>query len=276
VSGEAACLQRHIQPSAASPASTSRRIALVQGPLSFTVDRDQDGCTNGDDRLPKACWSRQALQAIALLGPGVGWIQQRHPALGPQLLYLVNVLPHIGRFLGRDAPTMRQPPLHLPPAPSSAIPGPAATRRGWAGRCGCWAPTTFSKMACISPPTASWLNRSTDSNARCPLRSPGWISSMDTYCSLSGSSPISSGRTSRVMGPWCWGCSCTISLANASSLACRPDRSDTRTCLTATTSLLGQGLQSIARAKRSGRAKLKGQAGTTTTTGPRRRLGCVK
>ena len=32
------------------------------------------------------------------------------------------------------------------------------------------------------------------------------------------------------------GCSCTISLANCSSVACRPDRSDTRTCLTATTS----------------------------------------
>ena len=41
----------------------------------------------------------------------------------------------------------------------------------------------------MSPLEASWLNRSTDSNARCPLRSPGWMTSMDTYCSLSGSSP---------------------------------------------------------------------------------------
>ena len=33
----------------------------------------------------------------------------------------------------------------------------------------------------MSPPAASSLNRSTDSNARCPLRSPGWMTSMDTY-----------------------------------------------------------------------------------------------
>jgi HEPN/RES N-terminal domain 1 len=49
---------------------------------------------------------------------------------------------------------------------------------------------------------ASWSNRSTDSRARCPLRSPGLMTSMETYCSLSGSSPSSSGSTSRVMGPW--------------------------------------------------------------------------
>jgi hypothetical protein len=50
------------------------------------------------------------------------------------------------------------------------------------------------------------------------------------------------------MGPWYWGCSCTISLANSSSSACRPDRSDTRTCLTATAGLPWSGLteQSLA------------------------------
>jgi hypothetical protein len=72
----------------------------------------------------------------------------------------------------------------------------------------------FSKMACMSPVAASLLNRSTDSNARWPLRSPGAMTSMDTYWSLSGSSPSSSGSTSKVIGPRYWGCSCTISLAN--------------------------------------------------------------
>src|SRR5215211_8665155 len=39
-----------------------------------------------------------------------------------------------------------------------------------------------------------------------------------------------------------------MSFANCSSVACRPDRSDTRTCLTATAGLLGQGFaKSLAR-----------------------------
>jgi hypothetical protein len=46
----------------------------------------------------------------------------------------------------------------------------------------------------MSPLGANWLNWSTDSNARCLLRSPGWMTSIDTYWSLSGSSPISSGQ----------------------------------------------------------------------------------
>jgi hypothetical protein len=46
----------------------------------------------------------------------VGRIQQRHPALGPQFLDLVKVLADPGRFLGRDAPTMGQAPLHPAPA----------------------------------------------------------------------------------------------------------------------------------------------------------------
>jgi len=224
-------------PSAACPASTSRRIALVQAPLSFTVDRDQDGCTNGDDRLPKACWSRQALQAIALLGPGVGWIQQRHPALGPQLLHLVNVLPHIGRFLGRDAPTMRQPPLHLPPAPSSAIPGPAATpaRLGRA----LWLLDAHDvQQDGLHIATYGQLVKPLHRQQRPPPAALPRLNSLNRHILLAlGTSPISSGRTSRVIGPWYWGYSCTISLANASSDACRPERSDTRTCFTATAGL---------------------------------------
>ena len=66
----------------------------------------------------------QVLQAVALLGLGVGRVQQRHATLGPQLLNLVKVLANVGGFLGRDAPTMRQAPLHLTPA-GLAIPGPA-------------------------------------------------------------------------------------------------------------------------------------------------------
>jgi hypothetical protein len=31
----------------------------------------------------------------------------------------------------------------------------------------------------MSPPAASWLNRSSDSSARWPLRSPGWKTSHD-------------------------------------------------------------------------------------------------
>jgi len=41
-------------------------------------------------------------------------------------------------------------------------------------------------MACMSPPAAGLLNLSTASNARWPLRSPGAMTSMDTYWSLSG------------------------------------------------------------------------------------------
>src|SRR5215218_9167989 len=130
--------------------------------------------------------------------------------------------------------------LPLPGAWPSLLPRPRPRRRGAAARCGCWAATAFIRMVFMSPLEANWLNRSTDSNARCPLRSPGWITSMETYWSLSGSSPSSSGSTSSVMGPWYWGCSCTISLANSSSPAWRPDRSDTRTCLTATAGLLGR------------------------------------
>jgi hypothetical protein len=93
-------------------------------------------------------------------------------------------------------------------SPHSTLPVPLAVawpllatrprRRGWARRCGCgcWAATAFMMMAFMSPPAASWLNRSTD-RARWPLRSPGWITSINTYWSLSGSSPSSSGRTIR-------------------------------------------------------------------------------
>ena len=49
------------------------------------------------------------------------------------------------------------------------------------------------------------------------------------------------------------GVSCTISLANSSSAAWRPDRSDTRTCLTATAGLLGR-----TRAKPRGQRRLLG------------------
>jgi hypothetical protein len=37
----------------------------------------------------------------------------------------------------------------------------------------------------MSPLAASWLNRSTDNSARWPLPSPGWMTSMDRYWSLS-------------------------------------------------------------------------------------------
>ena len=40
------------------------------------------------------------LQAVALLGPGISRIQQRHAARCPQLLDLVQVLTHIRGFLG--------------------------------------------------------------------------------------------------------------------------------------------------------------------------------
>ena len=59
-----------------------------------------------------------ALQAVALFGPGVGRVQQRHAALRPQQLDLVKMLPDVGGLLRRDTPTMRQPPLHLAPTAS--------------------------------------------------------------------------------------------------------------------------------------------------------------
>jgi hypothetical protein len=40
------------------------------------------------------------LQAVALLGLGVGRVQQRHAPLGPQLLDLVKVLANVGGLLG--------------------------------------------------------------------------------------------------------------------------------------------------------------------------------
>jgi hypothetical protein len=40
------------------------------------------------------------LQAVALLRPGIGRVQQRYAARCPQLLDLVQVLTHIRGFLG--------------------------------------------------------------------------------------------------------------------------------------------------------------------------------
>src|SRR5215218_6178519 len=97
------------------------------------------------------------LQAVALFGLGVGRVEQRHAALGPQPLDLIKVLSDVGGFLRRDAPPMR----------------PRPRRRGGTGRCGCWVPMAFMRMVGMSPLEASLLKRSTDSNARWPLRSPG-------------------------------------------------------------------------------------------------------
>jgi hypothetical protein len=111
-------------------------------------------------------------------------ISQRPAALGPQLLDLVKMLPDVGSFLRRDAPPMRQAPLHRPLGGTLAVPGSPSTatpaERGAAGGCGCGAATAFIQMAFMLPLEASLLYRSADSNARCPLRSPGWMTSMDT------------------------------------------------------------------------------------------------
>jgi hypothetical protein len=71
------------------------------------------------------------LQAVALFGLGVGRVEQRHAALGPQPLDLIKVLSDVGGFLRRDAPPMGQPPRHLAPAADLAIPAAAATPAGW-------------------------------------------------------------------------------------------------------------------------------------------------
>jgi hypothetical protein len=136
---------------------------------------------------------------------------------------------------------MQQPPLHLVSARALAIPGFAASPAwlGWALRL--LAATAFIEMACMSPPVASWLNRSTDSNARCPLRCPAGCLNGHILLALRAAPRSPQASHQGVMGPGIGGALARSALANASSAACRPDRSDMRTCLTATAGLLHPG-----------------------------------
>jgi hypothetical protein len=92
---------------------------------------------------------------------------------------------------------MRQAPLH--PAPAAlglaiaglAVPSPApAAPPTGLGRFGCWAPTAFIRIEFLSPPAASWLNRSTDRSARWPLRSPGWMTGPNSSTVLAAWDPL--------------------------------------------------------------------------------------
>ena len=80
-----------IGPVSVAEGRTSRaaRTDLARETLAMTIRRCQ---------IPMA--GRRVLQAVALLRSGVSWVDQRHPALCPQLLDLVKVLSYVGGFLG--------------------------------------------------------------------------------------------------------------------------------------------------------------------------------
>jgi hypothetical protein len=74
---------------AESRTSRAARADLARETLAMTIRRCQ---------IPMA--GRHVLQAVAFLGSGVGWVDQRHPALCPQLLDLVKMFSDPGGFFG--------------------------------------------------------------------------------------------------------------------------------------------------------------------------------
>ena len=66
----------------------------------LTKARQVTGPTNEDSARRSELVKRALLlQAVALLGPGVGRVNQRNPARCPQLLDLIKVLAYIHGFL---------------------------------------------------------------------------------------------------------------------------------------------------------------------------------
>ena len=103
----------------------------------LTKARQVTGPTNEDS----ARRSELVKRALRSTGRSAPWSwgrpgQQRDPARCPQLLDLIKVLAYVRGFLGRDAPTMRQPhsTLPLPAAWPSLTARPRRPCR--VGRCG--------------------------------------------------------------------------------------------------------------------------------------------
>src|SRR5215216_2044615 len=112
------------------------------------------------------------------------------------------MLSDVGGFLGRNAPSMGQAPLHLALGGHLAIPGPAATP-AWLG-CASWLLLGHGvHQDSVHVAAGGQLVEPVNRQQRPLPAALAWLGDLNGHVLLAlGSSPISSGRTSRVIGPW--------------------------------------------------------------------------